>query len=92
MRFRGPLPSSIDPDDNGISLVALKQGRYTVRRWINRAEQDAEAVAKERTEAYQHPYHAESPTIGEQIDAINGPIFGRNELTGRRAANDRIGG
>jgi hypothetical protein len=90
--FRGPLPSSIDPGDNGVYLVTLNHGNYTVRRWIDRIEQDAEFVQRERAEAYAHRYHTGRPTLGEQIDEINAPIFRRNELTRRSAANDRIGG
>lgn len=87
MGFTGPLPSTIDPDDNGIYLVRPKRGGYTVRRWIECVEQDAGFVERERAEAYADPYHTRSPTIGKRIDEANAPIFRRDDLVRLRAAN-----
>ena len=86
MRFSGPLPSNIDPDDNGIYLVTVNRGGYTVRRWIDRIEQDAEFVARERAEANAHPYHTKSLSISDRIDEINAQIFRRDAVTPLRAA------
>ena len=90
--FRGPLPSNIDPGDNGLYLVALKRSNYSVRRWIDRIEQDADVVLRERAAAYSHRYHTSRPTIAEQIDEINDRIFRRNAVTRLLAANDGMGG
>lgn len=92
MACRGPLPSSFDPGDNGIFLVTVRRGGYTIRRWIDRTEQDAEFIERERNEAYAHRYHTSPPTVGQQINEVNGPIFSRNKLACQRAANDWVGG